>query len=61
MVIRMQATMRIDRVASHSIRNTAEIMAPETSQARSARDENSSSDSGTSPVSRTVTPWASSR
>ncbi len=60
-VTRMQASMRNDRVASHSIRNTAASMAQETSQALSFREANSSSDSGVSPVRRTVTPWAASR
>ncbi len=60
-VTRMQASIRTERVASHSIASTAASMAPPTSQARSAREANSSSDSGVSPVRRTTTPWAASR
>ncbi len=59
-VVRMQASILSERVASHSISSTAPSMEPDTSHARSARDENSSSDSAVSPVRRTLTPWAAS-
>ncbi len=60
-VIRMQASIRNERVASQSIRNTAASMTELTSQALSFSEANSSSARGVSPVIRTVTPWAASR
>ena len=50
-----------ERSASHSVSSTPAIIAAAISQARSVRVPNSSSDSGTSPVSRTRTPWSGVR
>ena len=50
-----------ERSASHSVASTPAIIAPAISQARSVKVANSSSDRGTSPVSRTCTPWSGVR
>ncbi len=60
-VIMMAAVTRVERTASHSISSTAPIMAEAIRTARSARLANSSSDSGTGPVRRTVMPFCGVR
>ena len=60
-VIMIAAVTRADRTASHSISSTAPIMTEAISTARSARLANSSSDRGTGPVRRTVTPFSGVR
>ena len=53
--------MRNERTASHRVSSTPASIAPPISPARSARVANSSSDSGTGPVSRTRTPLSGVR
>ncbi len=58
---RIAAIIFTERTANHRQASTAISMEPVTSQTLSDREANSSSDSGTDPVSRTVTPLAGVR
>ncbi len=59
-VTMIAATIRHDRVARNSVSSIAAIIVPATSHHLSASEANSSSESGTDPVSRSVTPCAGS-
>ncbi len=60
-VTRMAKMILKERSASHNVASTPAIIAAAISPARSVRVPNSSSDSGTSPVSRTRTPCSGVR